>query len=87
MSGTVHAAFMTTAARTPAAEFLHIEAVTAQAYRIPEGSVSWAEAARRVAALRVAYERAGYGHGHRVGLLLDNRPDFLLHWFALNAVG
>ena len=31
--------------------------------------------------------RAGYGHGHRVGLLLENRPAFFLHWFALNALG
>jgi acyl-CoA synthetase (AMP-forming)/AMP-acid ligase II len=28
-----------------------------------------------------------YGHGHRVGVLLENRPDFFLHWFALNALG
>ena len=31
--------------------------------------------------------RAGYGHGHRAGLLLENRPAFFLHWFALNALG
>ena len=30
---------------------------------------------------------AGYGHGHRVGLLLENRPAFLFHWLALNALG
>ncbi len=33
------------------------------------------------------YAQAGYGRGHRVGLLLENRPAFLLHWFALNALG
>jgi acyl-CoA synthetase (AMP-forming)/AMP-acid ligase II len=38
-------------------------------------------------ALRAAYAQAGYGHGHRVGLLLENRPAFFLHWFALNALG
>ncbi len=27
------------------------------------------------------------GPGHRVGLLLENRPAFFLHWFALNALG
>jgi len=37
--------------------------------------------------LTVAYAAAGYAHGHRVGLLLENRPAFLLHWFALNALG
>jgi acyl-CoA synthetase (AMP-forming)/AMP-acid ligase II len=41
----------------------------------------------RIVALRAAYAAAGYGHGHRVGLLLENRPAFFLHWFALNALG
>ena len=30
---------------------------------------------------------SGYGVGHRVGLLLENRPAFFLHWLALNALG
>ena len=25
--------------------------------------------------------------GHRVGLMLENRPAAFLHWFALNALG
>ena len=25
--------------------------------------------------------------GHRVGILMENRPGFFLHWFALNALG
>ncbi|MFZ4759898.1 MAG: AMP-binding protein, partial [Burkholderiaceae bacterium] len=29
----------------------------------------------------------GYGHGHRVGLLLENRPSCFLNWLALNALG
>ena len=28
-----------------------------------------------------------YGHGHRVGLMLENRPAFFFHWLALNALG
>jgi acyl-CoA synthetase (AMP-forming)/AMP-acid ligase II len=40
-----------------------------------------------VVAQRAAYARAGYGAGHRVGLLLDTRPAFFLHWFALNGLG
>jgi len=84
---TVHEAFTTTARRTPQAQFLCIEPVTAGAYGIPAGYVTWAQAALEVERLRAAYEIAGYGHGHRVGLLLENRPAFLFHWFALNAVG
>jgi acyl-CoA synthetase (AMP-forming)/AMP-acid ligase II len=33
------------------------------------------------------YAVAGYGVGHRVGLMLDNRPAAFLHWFALNRLG
>jgi long-subunit acyl-CoA synthetase (AMP-forming) len=84
---TVHALFTGTAARTPQADFLFTDAVTANAYGISHGPISWSQAAAQVELLRRAYAAAGYGHGHRVGLLLENRPAFLLHWFALNALG
>ena len=84
---TVHALFAHTAARAPQAEFLFVESVTAAAYGLEPGAIAWGEAAREVERLRAAYAAAGYGHGHRVGLLLENRPAFLLHWFALNALG
>ncbi|MBT2303310.1 AMP-binding protein [Variovorax paradoxus] len=87
MYATVHDLFSATAARTPAAEFLFTESVTARAYGIAAGAIRWREAAAAVERLRVAYAEAGYGHGHRVGLLLENRPAFLFHWFALNALG
>jgi len=83
----VYQCFAGTAARTPAGEFLHIDAVTAEVYGIPAAPVTWGEAAVEVERLRGAYAAAGYGHGHRVGLLLENRPAFLFHWFALNALG
>jgi acyl-CoA synthetase (AMP-forming)/AMP-acid ligase II len=79
--------FTRTAARAPRADFLFTDAVAASAYGIVPGPVSWAHAAAQVEPLRRAYDVAGYGHGHRVGLLLENRPAFLLHWFALNALG
>jgi len=87
MHATVHAVFAATARRTPGAEFLFTESVTAAAYGIPAGAIRWGEASAAVERLRSAYAAAGYGHGHRVGLLLENRPAFLLHWFALNALG
>ncbi|MDB5859688.1 MAG: ATP-dependent acyl-CoA ligase [Ramlibacter sp.] len=84
---TAHAQFLATARRWGDAPFLHVEAVTAESYGIAAGDIAWSQAAARVELLRLAYAAAGYGHGHRVGLLLENRPDFLLHWMALNAVG
>ena len=64
-----------------------VEAVTAAAYGIPAGERSWREAAGEVERCAPRYAQAGYGHGHRVGLLLENRPAFLIHWLALNALG
>ena len=84
---TVHQRFAATARRAPESEFLFVDAVTAEVYGIPPAPVSWAAAFGEVERLRQQYAQAGYGHGHRVGLLLENRPAFLFHWFALNAVG
>ncbi|GAB3767313.1 ATP-dependent acyl-CoA ligase [Ramlibacter monticola] len=84
---TVHQRFAATARRAPEGEFLFVDAVTAEVYGIPAAPVTWAAAAAEVERLRQQYAQAGYGHGHRVGLLLENRPAFLFHWFALNAVG
>ncbi|MFV0491521.1 MAG: AMP-binding protein [Pseudorhodobacter sp.] len=54
----------------------------------PDGfRISYGEAAARVDPLRKAYAGAGYGHGSRVALILQNRPEFLFHWLALNAIG
>ena len=36
--------------------------------------------------MRAAFVAAGYGRGSRVAVLLGNRPDFILHWMALNAI-
>ncbi len=84
---TVSQALDQTAARWPGNAFLAVLPETAGIYGIPAGEISYAEAAKAVARLRAAYAEAGYGHGHRVGLLLDNRPAFFLHWFALNGLG
>jgi acyl-CoA synthetase (AMP-forming)/AMP-acid ligase II len=84
---TVYQRFAATAARAPGDDFLFVDAVTADAYGIAAGPVSWAAAAAEVERLRAAYAAAGHGHGDRVGLLLENRPAFLFHWFALNALG
>ena len=83
---TVHQVFAATAARTPQAEFLFTESVTAAAYGIAAGAIYWGDAAAEIDRLRAAYAQAGYGHGHRVGLLLENRPAFIFHWLALNAL-
>jgi len=41
----------------------------------------------RVERRRSDFAARGYGEGHRVGLLFQNRPVFVEMWFALNALG
>ena len=75
------------AARYGANALLAVPANAARAYH-PQGfEISFEAAAAAVRVLMQRYADAGYGSGHRVGLLLENRPEHLLHKLALNALG
>jgi acyl-CoA synthetase (AMP-forming)/AMP-acid ligase II len=76
-------AFRGSVARWGDRPFLCILPETAAAYGIEPGEITYAEAAQQVDRLQAGYA----GAQGRVGLMLDNRPDFFLHWLALNAVG
>ncbi|MEM6582770.1 MAG: AMP-binding protein [Pseudomonadota bacterium] len=84
---TVYQTFVETAERYPQHDFLHIPASACQQYSDSAITLSYHQAMQAVDGLRSAYQRAGFGSGHRVALMLQNRPEFLLHWFALNALG
>ncbi|MBS0611677.1 MAG: AMP-binding protein [Proteobacteria bacterium] len=84
---TVYEVFAHSLARSPDAPFLFVEPVTAKTYGIASQTLSYGAAAERIGELKQKFQAAGYGPGHRVGLLLANRPSFFLHWFALNALG
>lgn len=67
--------------------FLCVPARAGRDY-LPDGAEhSFGEMAEVVEGLRLRYASAGYGCGHRVALLLGNRPEFLQHYLALNALG
>jgi acyl-CoA synthetase (AMP-forming)/AMP-acid ligase II len=83
MAETVAQSFAETAAANGANPFLIVPPVGAAA----PATTTYAEAAQTIAALRSRYRAAGYGHGHRVALLLENRPEFFLHYLALNGLG
>lgn len=87
VGGTVHQAFERTVARHGDREFLCILPETAQHYGIEPGSWTYTRAAGQVAGLAVQYARAKLQHGHRVGLMLENRPSMFFHWLALNSLG
>ena len=87
MASTVYQAFAATAAQYPNNPFLCVMPETAEIYEIPAGEITYGSALETINSLKAGYEKAGYGHGHRVGILLENRPAFFMHWFALNALG
>lgn len=87
MSSTVYQAFVETTKNWPANTFVQVLPETAEIYSIASGELTYQGALAAIDSLKSSYRDAGYGHGHRVGLLLENRPSFFLHWFALNALG
>ncbi|MDE2574101.1 MAG: AMP-binding protein [Rhodospirillales bacterium] len=87
MHPTIHATFAEAARAWPDHACMAVLEETAELYGISAGEITYAAAAMAIGRLTDAYRAAGYGIGHRVGLLLENRPDFILHWFALNGLG
>ena len=84
---TVFDAFMATAEAAPGHAFLCAPPSRGRAYH-PDGvEYTYAEVRAEVLAFRERYAAAGSGHGHRVGLLFENRPEFFFHYLALNAPG
>jgi acyl-CoA synthetase (AMP-forming)/AMP-acid ligase II len=71
----VYGAFERTARRHGGKPFLH-----------PPGH-TYAECGDKVQALTARYAARGYGKGHRVAIKLGNRPEFLMHFLALNSLG
>src|SRR5687768_14225559 len=84
---TVYEAFTATAAAAGDRVFLCVPPAPERGYH-PDGvEFTYAQARAQVEQLRSAYAAAGFGHGHRVALLLENRPEFFFHYLALNGLG
>ncbi len=83
----VYSFFAATAQVFPDRPFFNVLPETAGIYDVPAGELTYGEATGLIENLFVAYRHAGYGRGDRVGLLLENRPSFLIHWLALNRLG
>ena len=67
--------------------FLAVPANPERAYD-PQGTeISFSQAQATVAQLARTYAHAGYGVGHRIALLVENRPEHLLHKLAMNTLG
>jgi acyl-CoA synthetase (AMP-forming)/AMP-acid ligase II len=86
-TATVYGLLCATTARWPDRPFLNVLPETAGIYGIESRKWTYREALAEVERLKARYSAAGYQPGGRVLLLLENRPSYFLHWFALNAIG
>lgn len=84
---TVYTRFAASAARWPDRPFLNLLPETAEVYRLAPARYSYRQTLAQVEKVAQRYASAGYHGGQRVGLLLENRPDYLFHWLALNSLG
>ena len=85
--GTLYETLGHTVARFADRPAYAVPALAGRAYHPGGISYTWAQTAAEVEARRRAYEHAGYGPGHRVAILFEQRPEFVFHHFALNALG
>lgn len=83
----VSEALRQTAARYPDHDFVHVPAAATSAYGGQPTTLAYGMALQQSEALALQYHAAGIRLGHRVALLLDNRPEFFVHWLALNLLG
>jgi acyl-CoA synthetase (AMP-forming)/AMP-acid ligase II len=84
---TVFEAFMATTEAALDNVFLCAPPAAGRAYHSDGVEFTYGETRDAALTLREIYAAAGYGHGHRVALLLENRPEFFFHYLALNALG
>ena len=87
MTATVFDAFVRTATDAPDNVFLCAPPAAGRAYHPGGIELTYGQTRDAALALRDVYRAAGYGHGHRVALLMENRPEFFFQFLALNALG
>jgi acyl-CoA synthetase (AMP-forming)/AMP-acid ligase II len=84
---TIGAAFAASVAQHADRPFLAVPANAGRGYLASGFEISYGAASKRVEHLAAIYRQAGYGVGHRVATLLENRPEYLFHKLALNSIG
>ncbi len=84
---TVYEAFCRSAERWPDNAMLCAPSMPGRDYH-PDGiELTYADVRAATEEIRSRYAAAGYGPGHRVALLVGQRPEYFFHYLALNALG
>ena len=86
-SSTIGEIFFRAAQAYSGNSLLAVPANAARSYHPAGVEISYGEAENAVRGLMQNYASAGYGVDHRIGLLLENRPEHMLHKLAMNALG
>ncbi len=83
----VYQEFIRTTQRAEDKPFLQVPYLAAKSYSDTAVNQSYGQTLQFVTDLIRQYQSKGYGAPMRIGLVLENRPDFFVHWLALNALG
>lgn len=85
--GTLYQSLQRAVARFPDRAAYCVPPMAGRAYHPDGWEVTWAQTFASVQEKLEVYRRAGYGMGHRVAILFNQRPEFFFHYYALNALG
>jgi crotonobetaine/carnitine-CoA ligase len=85
--GTLTETFTRTVARFGAHDAYMVPPMAGRPYHPDGRSWTWNEAHAEVERRKRWYAAAGYGAGHRIAYLFDQRPEFVFHHLAANALG
>jgi acyl-CoA synthetase (AMP-forming)/AMP-acid ligase II len=84
---TLYQTLKRTAAKWGSQTAYGVPAMAGRSYHPHGKEYTWAETLALVEEYKAIYARSGYGYGHRIAFLFNQRPRFLFHYFALNALG
>ena len=84
---TLYDTLKTTTARWPDNTAYGVPPKADRAYHPNGVNFTYAQTLAEAERLKGLYANAGYGYGHRIAILFAQRPEFVFHFFALNALG
>ena len=79
--------FASAARSYPEHDFVNVPRQACRGYSTAAITRRYGEALEEIRSLAADYRGAGYACGDRIVLVLENRLDFFLHFFALNSLG